>query len=112
MNAHLEDARFRESLRVFREMSGDNDRMLEFGALDWNYLGIAEGTGSVEFHGEMTSSGLDVSHINAAELGVGRSSILLILSPDTYARQTWSRRSLEAMTAAGDDVFFYCDMDP
>jgi hypothetical protein len=109
--AHLEDEKFRESLRDFSSLRGDEERMQDFGAVE-RQLGIAEGTSSLEFHGALERSGkFDASRINAVELSVGRSSIFVRLSPEFYARQTWSPESLAAMKAFDDDVFVYCDME-
>ena len=110
IGSHLNSARFRESVRDRRVFPGDDDRMQEFGDLDWSYLGIAEGTGSLEFHGAMESSGkLDTSRINAVEFWLGRSSIFVRLNAELYPRQSWKPERLTVMKAAGSDVFYYCD---
>lgn len=112
IGTHLADERFRESLRDLRTLPSHDGRMKEFGAFDWKYLGIADGAGWLEFHGALESSGrLDVSRINAVEVSIGRSSILVRLSSENSARQTWSPEHLEETRAVGDDVFVYCDKE-
>ena len=108
IGSHLEDEKFRETLRDFNSLRAHDERMQRFGDLDWKYLGIAEGIGTVEFHGALNAGHLDVSRINAVEMSVGRSSIFVRLSSDNSAGQSWSPEHLAEMRAFGEDVFVSC----
>jgi hypothetical protein len=111
--SHLEDERFRETLRDLHTVRAEDERMQRFGDLDWKYLGIAQGIGTLSFHGALeTDSGrLDVSRINGVELSVGRSSIYVRVTAEDFARQTWSPQHLPGMKAFGEDVFIDCGAD-
>lgn len=110
IGSHLEDKRFRESLRDFPVLRSGDSRTEESGDFDWQYLGIAEGIGSLEFHGPVDSSGkVDAARINAVELSAGRSSIFVRLNSEISARQTWSSERLVEMKVIDDDVFVFCD---
>src|SRR6185295_3561596 len=76
----LDDDRFRESLREPRTPHDSEERLRQFGGIDWEYLGIAEHMGSLEFHmGTYGPGGWDTRQIDSAEIGLGRSSLLVRL---------------------------------
>ena len=107
--SHLRDERFRATLRSRHEVMAWEERLRESGDLDWKYLGIAGGTGELEFHGPILDSGeTDESKIGAVEIWVGRSSVLVRLSQDASTSPPWLPGHMSEMKPMSEDAFVFC----
>jgi hypothetical protein len=110
ITSHLADPEFRKSLQIRDSFDYSDERVQQFGGLDWRYLGFPERHAGLAFNMPITDAAeRDITQVHSASLEWGRSSIIIKLSS---SRDLWPNASpadVALIKAVGKDVFLYCD---
>ena len=113
IDARLSDRRFVESLRKHKALEHNDPRNLQYGGLDWEYLGIPGDMASLQFDMPLSKSGgWDVDRIGAVSLLYYRTFIVISLRPAKDPGLEWPTEELAKAKAIGDGVFVSCPEVP
>ncbi len=109
IDARLSDRRFVESLRKSGTLEHNDPRNLQFGGLDWKYLGLPGDSASLQFNMPLSKSGgWDVGRIGSVSLLYLRTFIVIRLTPANDLGLDWPAEELAKAKAVGDEVFVIC----
>jgi len=108
--SHLADPKFRESVQRRHTFDFGDERISQFGMVDWKYLGFAKELASLRFNMATTNSGeWDISRIDSVSLQQGRVAIVIRLSSLESFQSFWPQEVLAKMHSVANDVLVYCD---
>jgi hypothetical protein len=110
ITSRLANQKFLESVGTRHTFTYGDERVGEFGVVDWKYLGFANELASLRFNMDTTESGKwDSTRIDSVSLQQGRVAIIIRLSSAEDFQSAWPPEALEKMHSVADDVLVYCD---